>query len=650
MRTRSLTLTLMVGAMVLLLAAPAAALPGPAVAVSPDPGYIDAVFGTNATGDTFVNVPDPARSGYRIGAVRHADGSVTMLAKELVGPAAMASDGRLWAALDGSLWSVAPDGTMVDHPIVAPEAVATTGIRKVAMGPGGRIWFLDRDRSSIGSVAADGTDPVVWPVPGTGGLSRLAAGADGRMWVTRDGGGLQAVAADGTVSTYATLGKGVEAFQATTGSLYAVVEGDLVKIAPNGTRAVVRATTDISLTDAGASGGWVWFASPDSVVAVSPSGRIAVFAMPQTWTVPTYHPVLSIAPDVTGGYVASVGGRLARIASPAISETFTVSGRVVSANGFNLVRVSATGATPGGTPLSGRVDVVLWGTALYGDTIGLLAERRATVVGSLELRNGRGAVDIPVTAALVRAARPGGLLHTSCCSVTVRRPGTASAPGISSPMGSVTGGPQFSYYGPVVPSTTAAWLDDMSVRAIGRPLGTADQVRLAADLAAGRATRVSVARWLVGSASWKHHRVDQTYQRWLGRHATSSEAAYWAGKLVTGTTSQLDLALASKPVARDATGTTNAKRATHLAAALHLPASYATGYRTKLDAGTPWATVVRDAYGSSAAKAQRIADMGPRSSFTPSVSALGSELGRTGDERGPLISVLATLPLPFIGY
>lgn len=649
MRTRSRSLLAMVVALVLLCAAPASALPAPAVPVSPDSGSIDAVFGTNATGDTFVNVPDPARSGYRIGAVRHADGTVTLLTKELGGPAVVASDGRLWAALDGSLWSVAPDGTMVDHPIVAPEAVATTGITKVAKGPGGRIWFLDRDRSSIGSVAADGTDPVVWPVPGTGALSRLAAGADGRMWVTRDGGGLQAVAADGAVSTYATLGKGVEALQATTGSLYAVVEGDLVKIAANGTRSVVRAGTDITLTDGGASGGWVWFASPTSVLAVSPSGRVALFAMPQAWTVPTYRPVLSIAPDARGGYVASVGGRLARIASPAISETFTASGRVVDLNGFFVLRVTATGATPGGTPLAGRVDVVLWGTALYGDQIGLLSERRATVAGSLELVRGRGTVDIPITAGLVRAARPGGLLHTFCCSLTVRRPGTTASPGISSPMGTVTGGPQVSYYGPVVPSTTAAWLDDLSVRAIGRPLGTADQVRLAGDLAAGRASRVSVTRGVVATASWKHHRADQAFQRWFGRHATSSEATYWAGRLVSGTTSALDLALATKPAARDATGTTNTARAAHLAAALHLPASYASGYRSKLDAGTPWATLVRDAYGSSAAKAQRIADMGPRSSFTPSVSALGSMLA-SGDERQALIAVLATLPAQNLGY
>lgn len=648
-------------AAVALLAGPpsAGALPAPAVGVVPAPeGGASRVFGANAAGDTFYDRGVTYTGGGLAGGegrVRHADGSTTDLARPLDGRGAVGPDGRLWLPLDGSLWSVAPDGTFAEHPITAPEATATTGIVQVEVGPDGRIWFLDRNRSSVGSIATDGSDPQVWPLAGAGALARFAPGPDGRMWVVHDQGALQAVTTDGTVTDYPSLGAGVRALRATSGALYAVVRGALVRIDPDGARTTVWRDADVGLVDVGSSGGWAWFAATDSLtsaqlLAVSPSGRIAPFGMLQSWLLPGSGPVFSLAPDAQGGFVGAVGGQLARIPNPAVEEVLAASGRVVLRNGTYWLQVDATARTPGGRGLSGTFDVVLWGGMLYGDTPGFLLEKRQTLGGRVTITNGRGGVDIPITAALVRSARPQVLLHASCCDVSIRRPGPAGSPGLSSWQEGVTGGPLGSYYGPVVPSHEAAWLDDMTNRALGKPIVTASVVAAAARMAAGTSDRVAETRRIVWSVQWRRHRVVDAYQRWFGRNPTSSEREYWAGRLDGGTTSAMDVALGAKDVARDAAGTTNSARGTHLAEALHLPASYAAGYRSKLDAGVPWSTVVYDAYWSSAAKQRRIDDMGPRSAFTPSLSALGSELGRTRDERGPLVSVLSTMPLPLLGY
>lgn len=631
----------------------AQALPAPNVPVAPAPeGGASLVFGANAAGDVFYNTAITYSGSLQggDGRVRHADGSLTVLAQPLKGRGTIGPDGRLWLPTNGSLWATAPDGTRTEYPVVTPEATATTGISQVEAGSDGRIWFLDPSRSSVGSVAADGGDLKVWPVAGTGALSRLAPGADGRMWVTRAGGVLQAVDGSGQVSTYPTLGPGVTALRASGGSLYAVVSGALIHIAANGGWYTAAALPDVAWSAVGTSDGWAWFQFEDLITAVSPSGRISRFSLARPYLLPGSWPDVSLAPDQRGGFVVGQAQQLGRIASGSLSETFTATGTVVSVRGMYVLRVTATGRTPGGSPLTGPVEVVVWGTQLLGDDINTYQEERATVVASATLASGRATVDIPITSELVAKARPGALLHARCCDVSVRRPGPAGSPGLASWRSVVPGGPSGSYYGSFVPSTTAAWLSEMSTRAIGRPMGTADQVRLAADLAAGRASRGSVSRWMVGTTSWKYHRVDTAFQRWFGRLPTSSERTYWAGKLISGTTSSLDLALGTKTAARDATGTTNAKRAAHLAAALHLSSSYATGYRTKLDAGTPWATVVRDAYNSSTARQQRIADLGPRSSFTPSVSALAAKMAN-GDEREALIAVLATMPITeTLGY
>lgn len=333
--------------------------------------------------------------------------------------------------------------------------------------------------------------------------------------------------------------------------------------------------------------------------------------------------------------VALPGG--AGAAPRATGETLTAKASLVLSKGTNFIHVEVTGRTSGGAPSTGQLNVVTYGYSFIPDPITIDQELN-TVVGHVTLVNGKGHTDIPITAALIAKARPPAFLHSLCCSITVHRPSGATSPSVG-----IAGGPGDSYYGPVVESSTTLYLEVMSRLAIGHSLDTSGLLSWGAVLASG-APRGTAARSLVESSSYRRYRATLLYQRWLGRRPTSSEQAYWADRLTRDTTSGIDLAMAAKPAARDAGGTTNAARGAHLAAALHLPASYGTNYTSKLNAGTPWTTVVRDAYWSSAAVTQRINDLGPRTGLTPSLATLGAKLKATGDEREVEISVLATLP------
>lgn len=650
--TRATAVVILAASLLLAVAAPVSAgPPAPAVPVAPAPaGGAGQVFGANAAGDTFYNSASSIGGSGLVpgeGRIRRADGTVVALPEAFQGRGVVGSDGRLWMPSGGAVRATAPDGTQSEYPVAVPEAGAV--VEHVDVGPDGRIWFLDRSRNGVGSMALDGTGVTFWTVAGSGGLWRFAPGVDGRMWMARTGGGLQAITPAGAITSYGTLGAGVRGLRATAGALYAMVKGNLVRIAPDGTRTTVYSTNDALFVDVGTSDGWAWFLGNDDVIAVSPSGRVARFSMPVSYAYPNLLGDPSLAPAVGGGFVGVVGGSLSRLPS-AMNETFTASGTVISKGGAFVLRVTATGRTPGGSPLSGPVEVVLWGSQLLGDSIGYFSEVRQTSVGRIDLVGGRGTLEVPITASLVRRARPGGLLHTGCCGVTVRRPPTATGPGLSSPGGGISNSLVNSYYGPVVASPTMLWLDQMSNRATGAPMDTAGQVYWAGRMTSGSASRLSVTQGVVGSGAYRRHRATVAYQRWFERAPSTSERDYWAKRLETGTTSAMDLALAAKPAARDAGGTSNAQRAAHLAEALGLPTSYAAGFKSKLDAGTPWIDVVKAAYTSSGAKEARINAMGPRSSYTPSLATLGSELVRTGDERGPLTKVLATLPNQTDGY
>lgn len=636
---------LAIGAALLGVASSAAATPAPTVAVDAEAGFVTQAFGANAAGDLFYNrIPSIVQASPTTGAIRHADGSVTVLDAPLGGDGTVAADGALWMSDEGSLWRVAPDGARTEHPVVT-NGTPSTSIGEVELGPDGRIWFIDPARQLVGSIAADGTGVATHPVTGPGQPSQLAPGVDGRMWLTRVGGGVTAVAADGTMTELPGLGRSATGLRATSLGLYAVTNVAVVRIAPDGAQTVIRRGTWSSLRDLGTADGWAWFESSNDVLAVSPSGRTATFAIEDAFHLPQSSDLLTLVPRPTGGFIGGYGGTVVEVPSAAVSETFSVSGQFVTQRGANWIRASIRGTTPGGSPLSGPLDVVLYGTFVMPEGF-TLVDQQATVAARVQLVGGRATVDIPITPSLVRRARPGGTLHTSCCSISVRRPGTPGTPGLASWRGRIGGGPADSYYGPVVPSSTMVWLDAMSRGATGRGMDDAGIVYWAEKMAAGQATRTSVTQGVVGSAAYRGARVDDAYRRWFGRSPTASERSYWAERLRTGTTtSALDLGLAAKPAARDVLGTTNAKRGLHLARALHLGDGSGSSFAAKLDAGTPWATVVRDGYWSSSAKEKRLTEMGPRSAYTPSQATLASQWQRTGDERAALIAILATLPV-----
>jgi hypothetical protein len=614
-------------------AAPAsAALPPPAVAVSPPAptGAVD-VFGENAAGDVFFNRPtaDPR------GAVRHADGTITALGKTLSGRGDMGPDGRLWLPIDGALWAFAADGTSTPYPITTTAGTLSTALSEVRTGIDGRIWFLDNKVYRTGSIATDGTGGVAFPVPGDRGLEHIARGNDGRMWITRSTGIVHAVTPAGVVSTYGSVGKPVDGLGSNPSGVYAVAAGRLQKIAPTG--GISSVSLPVASSAYGApvsSGGWIWYGN---ATVISPSGRIIQFSMPvdydlhdlQGGNLFTYPDRVAVAPSLAGGFVGVVGPSIVRIPNPDVGVNLKVRTSIVSSRGANWLHVVATARTPGGAPVSGSYQVRIAWNRYIPDGFTYI-ERLTRRVGAVEVRNGTGTVDIPITPSMVAGTpEPYTLDHGNCCAVLLR-----TTEGLSS----VSTG-----YGDLDPSSTMAYLDRMNGRALGRSMDTAGLVYWAAKMAAGT-PRVTVTKSIVDSTAWRRQRVTAAYQRWLGRKPDANGLEYWQNWLKGHTTSDLDFQLGTTAAGRDAGGTSNAARGKHLAAALRLASASASGFTKQLDQGTPWSTLVRTAYFSNSAAQRRMTDLAPRSAYTPSLSAQVAEFRSSRDERGPLVKALATMP------
>jgi hypothetical protein len=626
---------------VLLVEAPAASAisspPPPTQAVSPPApqGAVD-VFGETAAGDVFFNAPtaDPR------GSVRHADGSVTALTRTFGGRGDMGPDGRLWLPISTSLWAFGADGSSTEYPITTPDGTTTTGINEVRSGIDGRIWFTDTQRSRVGSIAPDGTGASVIPIPGgstLGGLEHLARGTDGRMWVSRSKGTLYAVASDGTVTTYPAIGRPVAGLASNPSGLYAMVGSTLLKISATG------ATTPVALPVTSQVGGvpvsssdriWIGSGSP---TVISPSGRISQFSVPVEYTVQdlqggnlfVYPDRVAVAPSQAGGFVGVVGPTIVRIPNPDVEVNLKVRTTVVSARGANVLRVVASARTPGGAARSGTYEVRIgWSRFIpEGPTT---IERQTRRIGSVQVTNGTGTVDIPLTPAMLAGTPvPDSLDHGDCCSVLLR-----TSDGLSSVIGAA---------GRLAPSRTMAYLDRMNHQALGRSMDTAGITYWASKLAAGT-PRTTVARSIVDSTAWRRQRVTSAYQRWLGRKPDAGGLDYWQNWLRSHTTSDLDLQLGTTPAGRDAGGTSTGQRANHLAAALRLSSASADSFRKQLAAGTSWSSLVRSAYFSNSASQRRMSDLAPRSAFTPSLASLVAEFRSSRDERGPLVKALATMP------
>lgn len=193
-----------------------------------------------------------------------------------------------------------------------------------------------------------------------------------------------------------------------------------------------------------------------------------------------------------------------------------------------------------------------------------------------------------------------------------------------------------------IPPRTRDWLQRVSVRAVGRGMDPASTEFWGLRLVAG-SSRAAVTQGLVDSVPWRRERVTDAFHRWLLTEPSSDELSYWASWLETRTTSQLDLALATSPRGRDAAGSTDVRRAQHLAAALDLPPVAADHFEHMLRAGTPWAALVDHGYFSRPAADRRMMDLAPRSPYTPALDAQVAEFLASGDERTPLVRALATL-------
>ncbi len=637
MRRTSVVLTSVAAAVAILAgAAPSASAfgptPAPAVAVSPSvPSGVLDVFGETAAGDVFFNRPgtDPR------GAVRHADGSITALSQTLKGRGDMGPDGRLWLPIDGALWAFAADGTSTQYPITTTSGTLSTAIHEVRAGVDGRIWFLDNKVYRVGSIDTDGTGGVAYPIPGDRGLEHIARGTDGRMWITRSIGTLHAVTPAGAISTYPSIGKPVEGLGSNPSGVYAVVSGRLLKISSTGFASPV--TMPVTSSVAGmpvSSDGWIWIGT---ATVISPSGRILQFSMPVDYTIQdlqngnlvAYPDRIAIAPSLAGGFIGVVGQNLVRLPNPDVGVNLKVRASITSSKGANLLHVEATARTPGGSAVSGTYEVRIGWSRYIPDGF-TYVERQTRRVGSVTVQGGTGSVDIPITPAMVAGTpKPYTLDHGNCCGLLLRTTG-----GLSSVRSGV---------GSLEPSSTMAYLDRMNHQALGRSMDTAGLTYWAAKLASGT-PRATVTKSIVDSTAWRRQRVTSAYQRWLGRKPDANGLEYWQTWLRTHTTSDLDFQLGTTTAGRDAGGTSNAQRANHLAAALRLSSASASSFKTQLDQGANWSTLVRSAYFSRSASERRMTDLAPRSSFTPSVAAQVAEFQRTRDERGPLVKALATMP------
>ena len=637
-RTSGVLRAITVAVVVLAGLAPSAAalgsVPAPAVAVSPPvpTGAID-VFGQNASGDVFFNRPGAEPRG----AVRHADGSITPLTKTLSGRGDMV-DGRLWLPINGtgSLWAFGADGSSTEYPITTVSGTTTTGLNEVRGGVDGRVWFIDTQRSRVGSVAPDGTDARTVTITGDRGLEHIARGEDGRMWVSRSGGVLHRVDLDGTTFvTYPSIGKPVAGLAGNPSGLYAVVDNTLLRISAEGVATPISLPVTSTVVGPPVSSNvWIWIGN---ATVISPTGRISQFSMPVDFTIGdlqggnifAYPDRVAVAPSLAGGFIGVVGQNIVRIDDPDPGVNLRVRATIVSSRGANILRVVATARTPGGSARSGTFEVRIGWNRYIPDGF-TYVERQTRKVGTVHVQDGVGTVDLPITPAMVAGTpKPYTLDHGNCCSVALRS--TEGLTSVALPVGSLQ------------PSSTMAWLDRMNRQALGRGMDTAGLTYWAAKLSPGT-PRATVTKSIVDSTAWRRQRVTAAYRRWLGRSPDATGLEYRQTWLKSHTTSDLDFQLGTTSAARDAGGTSNAQRAQHLASALRLSSASAASFQQQLDQGANWSTLVRSAYVSRSASERRMTDLAPRSSFTPSLAALVAEFQTSHDERGPLVKALATMP------
>ena len=154
----------------------------------------------------------------------------------------------------------------------------------------------------------------------------------------------------------------------------------------------------------------------------------------------------------------------ALIANLDVGVNLKLRSTVVSAKGANVLRVTASARTPGGSPLDGTYEVRLGWSRYIPDGM-LPIERSSRAIGTVEVRSGTGTVDIPLTPATVRGTPvPDSLDHGNCCSLRLR-----TEDGVNS---------VFNAAGGLQPSSTMQWLDRMNGQALGSWVYELDGIQL----------------------------------------------------------------------------------------------------------------------------------------------------------------------------
>jgi streptogramin lyase len=198
---------------------------------------------------------------------------------------------------DQNLWYTTPDGQLGRFNPTTGDAVESSlsgGYHAawIAAGPDGNLWFTDPQSQQIGKVTISGTS-TMYSVKSSPG--HIINGKDGFLWYGGDDGFLGRIDTNGSSKEFSfptISGQGlVEAITVGgDGRLWFTFNDSYHP----GTVAAMTTTGDYSLyamnltsnllpyshSIAAGPDGNVWFADPDGVARITPSGKVTVFQLP----------------------------------------------------------------------------------------------------------------------------------------------------------------------------------------------------------------------------------------------------------------------------------------------------------------------------------------------------------------------------------
>ena len=201
--------------------------------------------------------------------------------------------------------------------------------QQIVAGPDGQMWFSQNqpvsDTTNVVRMSLDGATRMAYPTASWGALpSRLAAGADGNIWVTVWDGEAIRVAPDGTPTRFSApasvVGYGGWATGITAGpdgQMWMVLEGGVARIAPDGSMAAypIASSSYFGLSGAIITGpdGQLWIADERSarIIRLDPdTGHSVPYMLPD----PTSNPVgLTAGPDGQVWFTVPTAQQIGRI-------------------------------------------------------------------------------------------------------------------------------------------------------------------------------------------------------------------------------------------------------------------------------------------------------------------------------------------------